>query len=245
VYVRAHVEVDNSFPWTNQDYTKQFFVDFPLSVDSGGALHIGDGLTRDEGVDATTQLYVESVEPAKGEGYVQATVRIVSSTAHGRTGGVGYEVNQSVSGRSWTKVFRLNVARPAVEPEVTIGPISVQRRHRAHFERPRQDQLTPTQLDGVVGWYRGLSEETRRRIQEGQEPVVLVGRASTTGTTAQNLELANARMLAVRRAIEMYAGNRVQFHTSAEGEYGAGTEDNIEAREERRVDLSVWQRIDE
>lgn len=241
----AAFEIDNSMPWSNVDYAKQFFADFALTVDAQGQLAIGDGIVRDEGTDATTQLYIESVDPAKGADYVQVTARIVTGTSHGRTGGVGYEINQQAGGRSWVKQFRLRIQRPVVEPTVTIGPISISRTHRAHFERPRQRELTSSAQDGVIRWYQGLSETTRNRVRDGSEPVTLVGRASTTGSTRRNLELAEARMNDVQRVLRLYAGNRVVFHTSAEGEYGAGTEDRVEALEERRVDITVMETEDE
>ncbi|GAA4609825.1 hypothetical protein BJY16_007526 [Actinoplanes octamycinicus] len=232
VRVHAVVDIDNSPPFDDLSYAKDFFADFPITVAPDGTLQIDAGLVRDEGLDLTTQLYVESVEPLTGADWVQLNVRITTTTSHGRSGGVGYVINEGIGGRSWIRQFRLAVRTPA-------HPAVRERGHRTYFERPRQDAVSLAEQDRLIAWFQSLPEPTQARVRDGRTPVVLIGRASTTGDTALNLRLSAERMAAVRRILEVFAGNRVQFHTRAEGEYTAGTEDAVESREQRRVDVSV------
>lgn len=249
MYLPAHIFIDNSFPWTNIEYDESAIINWPINVSPNGQLVIADALpvVLEQGGAQTNQLYLSSVDAIKAENYVEAIVNIASTTVHTRTAGAGYTVEQQQGGRTYPRRFRISIQVPRIESrgEVTIRPISQLRHHEVLFEQPGQGRVSNGQEQQLIDWYNSLSPQTRELIQSGGQPINLVGHASTTGTAQHNRELSNTRMEGVQRILRQFAGSQAVIHNRAAGAYEAETGVNVEAQEERKVEVSVWDTISE
>jgi hypothetical protein len=233
----------------NESWNQSFYVNWGVSADRRGNVTIEQTpmITVNPRDGSITQSSLQSVNPSQGSNYVMVNPTIQgSSGAGGISVGVGVETNYP--GSFMQRPFRLNIEVTDIQsPEetVTIGPIRVLRNHEVLFERPRQKRVSTTQEGQLISWYNSLSQLAKDQIQVGGEPISLEGHASTTGNPAKNRELSNDRMEAVHRILGQFTGNRANFNTRSVGAYQATTGNNIEAAEERKVVVSVWEQLTE
>jgi hypothetical protein len=233
----------------NQSWNQSFYVSWGVSADRRGNLTIDQTpmATVNPRDGSVSQSSLQSINASQGSNYVMVNPIVQGPSGTGGISvGVGVETNYP--GSFVQRPFRLNVEVTDIQPpegEVTIGPIKMLRNHEVLFERPGQRRVSTAQEGQLISWYNGLSQAAKDQIEAGAEPVSLEGHASTTGDPAKNRELSNDRMEAVRRILSQFAGNRASFNYRSVGEYQAATGDNVEAAEERKVVISVWEQISE
>jgi hypothetical protein len=247
LHMNVNVLEDNLL--INQSWSQSFYGSWKVSAASDGTLTIDSSpmVTINPRDGSISQSALQAVNPSQGSDFVMFTPIVQGASGTGGISvGVGMETNYP--GSVIQRPFKLNIEVTDIqEPQgtVTFGPISILRDHAVLFERSGQSRVSGTQEGALISWYNGLSDAARARIESGAEPISLEGYASTTGDPARNRELSNKRMEEVRRILEQFVGNRAVFHTRSVGEYQAGTDDNVESAEERRVAVSVWEQMSE
>jgi hypothetical protein len=92
-------------------------------------------------------------------------------------------------------------------------------------------------LQKIHDWYFGLDPNVRQDLEQGQGLLKLTGRASTTGTKAFDLSLAEKRAKRVARVIADFAGSNAHLNSFALGAFAAQTQGEVAS--ERRVDVEA------
>lgn len=242
VQLSMNVEVFEDNIFINESWSQSFSVSWNVAAARDGSLRIDSPVpTVNARSGSITQSALGSINPAQGLNFVAVSPVIQGASATGGISlGVGLETN--FPGSFLQRSFKLNIEVIDIPaPQVIIGPISTLRSHPVLFERPAQSRVSGQQEAQLLGWYESLTEVAKARIRAGEEPVSLVGHASTTGGAAMNRELSNSRMESVQRVLRQYIGSEARFTSRAVGEYQAATGENIESAEERKVVVSVWE----
>jgi outer membrane protein OmpA-like peptidoglycan-associated protein len=99
--------------------------------------------------------------------------------------------------------------------------------------------LTEDKIRHLHSFYQGLASGVQAEIRAGTLPILLLGRASTTGTVQQNQRLARKRAEAVAAIFRDLAGSSAQMTISVHGELGARTADSVEDPNERKVEIRI------
>ena len=108
-----------------------------------------------------------------------------------------------------------------------------------YFSPPKSFKLDDKTIRGLHSWFKGLPYLTRKKVEEGDEPIKLTGFASTTGTVDQNQELARKRVNNVQSYLRDFTGFGAKFKIKAPGELRAKTIDGVEDPKERRVEIEI------
>ena len=232
-----HFEIDNSLPWTNIIYNRSAVASWSVRVSTDGDITIDEaGPVYFYGAtEPTFQLYVGSIAATRGENLVDARVFVITTSSHGREGGIpGYVVTQGMAGRTWDPSFRLHLRAPRPAPRPSPGSTLYGTTASFDVGRDRFEEHTERH---VVGWFAGLPTHVRRAIESGSAPIVLRGRASTTQPGPANRELSRRRAQRVQQILQDTAGSNAHFQIFALGEYQART--TGEASTERVVEIEV------
>jgi outer membrane protein OmpA-like peptidoglycan-associated protein len=177
-------------------------------------------------------------------GYIVVSPNIRSEGAVTATSSVGFEevVGGSLGAeettsrtQSWQRSFRVDliVPRPQVPtPRVTTYTTD------AHFA-VNEHRLLEGGERHIIGWFEGLPADVRQKVEAGTTQIVLRGHASTTQPGPENRKLSERRVKLVREVLSGRTGSNARFQEFAFGEYRARTPDQVEAIEERRVEIEV------
>jgi outer membrane protein OmpA-like peptidoglycan-associated protein len=130
-------------------------------------------------------------------------------------------------------------ARENLQRTPLPAPIVVTEFHDVFFSPPGSHRLDDASIRAINEWHNRASPDRRRQLEMGTIPFILHGYASTTDSVARNQELARKRIEAVQQVLRDLAGSQAQFQTFAHGELNAGTADNVESPDERRVRIEV------
>jgi flagellar motor protein MotB len=232
IWFQLYFFVDNSLPFTNLEYTRTAFTEWPFQVSPQGDLSLSEALPVRYGGESepTFQLYLGSIDTDKGSAHVQATVNIVTTTQHGRAAGAGYEMTQTMGGRTWPIRFRVDVLAPRVEAP------RVHYRTNAFFA-VGSDRIEEGTEEHVVGWYLGLPREVINRVEVGSVTIDVRGYASTPQPSLANLELSDRRARRIADILRVPAGSAARIETHG---YGAHKAQAIgEDQNERRVEIEI------
>jgi OmpA family len=139
------------------------------------------------------------------------------------------------SERKWVKATSMIVLREdkLLEPERSVLIWEVR------FSPPGEYRISDKQEKELEQWYRGLPEIVRQEIEAGSIPVRIDGHASTSRSESKNRALSRRRARQVLKVLKDIVGSVARFQCFAHGEYRAGTPDEVEAEQERRVLVSV------
>ncbi len=247
LHTGVHAFEDNLL--INDSWDQNFYVEWYVSTASDGTLTIDSSPSPQVSPanSSNNQGALQSVNPNQGANHVQVSPIVASG---GGSGGIslGVGLTGNYPGKFIKPTFKLNIEVTGIqEPEVDVsfGPIKMQENHNVFFARPGQDDVSGNEESSLVRWYEGLTDVTKEKIQNGSEPISLVGYASTTGDSSRNRELSDRRTQNVRTILSQFAGNRALINTRSIGEYQAETEDEVESQGERKVAVSVWDTISE
>jgi outer membrane protein OmpA-like peptidoglycan-associated protein len=130
-----------------------------------------------------------------------------------------------------SRTFTVNVEVPKPQTQQNIHATSVS-------FRVASDRVEEGQEAALVGWFMGLPAEAREAVRTGQTQIHLTGHASTTQPGSANRVLSRGRAQRVQEILRDIAGSNAKFEIFALGEYVAGTPDDVEDADERRVDVS-------
>jgi hypothetical protein len=126
----------------------------------------------------------------------------------------------------------LNVAPPPAPVDMCCG-------HQMFPFKVAKDRFEQedAQQQKLFDWYRSLSKPVRKGVQDGKIEVIVVGRASNTGSKEFNLQLAEKRAKHVRQMMQDFAGTDAHLNSFAFGRLTA-----VAAGEngyERRADVII------
>lgn len=248
--LQAHFEIDNiPPPLFNMEYDRNILVKWRVRVSPAGVVTPEDPLpVQQTGGKESLQLYLESVEPTKGENYVGVRVTIGSTTSHGRTHTLGFkelvgvETSSGVGARPWTREFRLEFPGPTADPAPRATPSVAA--ERDIFFGPGSGRFAQNQADELVEWYGALPAEVRQAVRAGRGSIQLDGYASSTGRSAANVDLAEQRIQAVMTRLRAQAGGDRAFQNPPPIAHGeeparAATGDRQETADWRRVHIRI------
>lgn len=242
IYMRTDVFADNMF--INESWTQVFWQDWRVKAAADGALTITQAGSTINPPDKSysPDFSLAEINPSQGADFVRINPRFQGpQMARGVSVGVGIETTSPTP--SVSRPFTLHIEVTDVrEP---AEPTREQHWWIVYFEQPGQDRVSSAQERQLIQWFEGLDPDLKNQIRNGQTPVHVAGYASTTGPTQSNRKLANARASAVDRILRQYVGSDVVVRTRALGEYQATTEDEVESREERRVEIVVERTVDQ
>jgi hypothetical protein len=242
IAMKIYIWGDN---WIFEDKLNQEFrVDWSVSAAPDGKLTIdpNPAIMTTRSTPAWAKASLASINPiTPGTDYVRVNPIVSTAGGSGSISPVGVGVSTNVPGQFVTAPFTLRInVKDIAPPKVTLDS---QRTYTVLFPPPRsrvgQDKVSSAQEQGLIRWFQTLTGPTREQIAEGKIPVMLVGRASTTGGPSGNRELSNRRMENVKRILRQFLGSKVVFEDRAAGEYEAQTPDEMESQDERTVVVSV------
>jgi hypothetical protein len=228
-----------------------------LSSDENGQLGLN---VHVESVSSTTTTKSDSktdTESQEQSGEVSAEPEGVgvkiggkSGTSTSKTQGTSTGTTTS-GGLFWDSGYNLNLvvapAGPTTIPEVTIHgaatkiKFGIDKWQLMHTKPPMHppDQKADNAVGEIVRWFASIDDEGKDLLKSGQNKVSLTGHASTTASHEYNLELSAKRTDAVKNVLlKAVPGLKPDsFDIENLGKELAGTADNVEAEEERRVDV--------
>jgi outer membrane protein OmpA-like peptidoglycan-associated protein len=132
-----------------------------------------------------------------------------------------------------TSGYTINVHVPPAPGSVSLAtPI--------HFE-PDSARLEEGESDRLSSWYLGLPETLRRDVEQESPTrrIEVTGYASTTASRQHNTELSEERARVVENLLQGHAGEDANINVRYHGEATAETGDEMEARAERRVEVTI------
>lgn len=170
-------------------------------------------------------------------GEVEA-VGIKGTLKHGRGSGV-----TTMGSAHWIGDYMIHLTVPAAQPRppITLPEVTIVKYGTTvHFKHPGSDVLEDGATSMLARWFVDMPAEARADLDAGEGRIVLVGHASTTGGNVFNLRLSARRTAEVKKKLQLVAPrlNESNFDIENQGEEKAGTANEVEDREERRVD--VW-----
>lgn len=220
-------------------------LDWDFTVTSSGELSLRgpsrQETTGSDGAQLVMPVPVQNDLTPNG-GTIRVTPQIISSGSVSSGSNVGAQevVGGGFSGSDttprvggWSNSFAVDlvVPRPA-------APIPTTYVTNIHFD-VNSDTIEEGGERHIVGWYRGLPADARQSIEDGNSTITLSGHASTTQPGPANRELSRRRAQRVQQILQDIAGSNARFRVHAYGEYRAGTLDDVEDHDERRVNIDV------
>jgi outer membrane protein OmpA-like peptidoglycan-associated protein len=141
------------------------------------------------------------------------TTPIFSETVTATTdvGGGHQEQSQVNVTDSFSMSFTANLVLPKPQEVDTSATLTVR------FRVDSDATASSGEEDKITKWYQGLDKKVRASIEGGKTRIDLLGKASATGSTEHNRQLAHRRVQHVQDILADLAGSDAKFHTQAIG----------------------------